>query len=345
DEQDWMRGKELVVESTNVGHDLFEVHNLIKKHQAISAKLIDHQPRIEGVMLEGGAMIAEGHYAESEIVIRSDGLRRSWIDLCDKNEKRGKLLYDSLQAQQCFAVVREAESCMREDEPLVNYPEFGRVKELTEVVIKEHDALISDVEAYGSTIESLGNQASACRMQEAPPADVLSKDVVKVLYDYQEKPPEEVSIRNGGISTLLDSNHKDCWKVEANDRQGFVPAAYVKKVDAPLYDVREDLIEKPITVASQQNQLEDQYLLQLSNQRRERLQDSVEAYQLVSEYTDLNHWVVDKELVFREITVSVRLKDVEYERKRVDDLMVEKMEMEARVNDLCPKADKLKRGI
>lgn len=51
------------------------------------------------------------------------------------------------------------------------------------------------------------------------------------LYDYVEKSPREVSMKKGDLLTLLNSNNKDWWKVENNDRQGFVPAAYVKKID------------------------------------------------------------------------------------------------------------------
>ncbi|VDO47598.1 unnamed protein product [Onchocerca flexuosa] len=52
------------------------------------------------------------------------------------------------------------------------------------------------------------------------------------LYDYTEKSPREVSIKKGDVISLLNSSNKDWWKVEVNDRQGFVPAAYVKKVEA-----------------------------------------------------------------------------------------------------------------
>lgn len=292
-------------------------------------------------------MINAKHYASDEIAKRISELRTDWKHLCEKTDRRRQLLEDSLQAQQYFADASEAESWMREKEPLVGSSEFGRDEDSTEALLKKHNALMADIEAYGSTIEALAAQANACRMQEAPISDVLGKDVVMALYDYQEKSPREVSMRKGEILTLLASNHKDWWKVEVNDRQGFVPAAYVKRVDAPLSDSQAELADKPLTVASQQQRLEEQYqyLLQLGHDRRERLQDSVEAYQLVREANDLHQWVVEKELVaVTETIVPGRLEEVESERKKVDDLVVEQKEREARVTELCAKADKLKRG-
>nr|5IHI_A Chain A, Spectrin alpha chain, non-erythrocytic 1 [Gallus gallus] len=61
--------------------------------------------------------------------------------------------------------------------------------------------------------------------------DETGKELVLALYDYQEKSPREVTMKKGDILTLLNSTNKDWWKVEGNGRQGFVPAAYVKKLD------------------------------------------------------------------------------------------------------------------
>ncbi|CAH8451535.1 unnamed protein product [Schistosoma rodhaini] len=347
DEEDWIREKEPVAGSTNVGRDLIGVQNLIKKHQAIYAEINGHSPRIEEVIQEGQAMVRANHYGANDIERRMADLTTDWSQLCEKADRRRQLLEDSLQAQQYFADASEAESWMREKEPLVGSSEFGRDEDSTEALLKKHNALLADIEAYGSTIEALGIQASSCRMQEAPVSDLLGKDVVMALYDYQEKSPREVSMRKGEILTLLASNHKDWWKVEVNDRQGFVPAAYVKKVEAPVSDTQAGLATKPLTVASQQQRLEEQYnyLLQLGRDRRERLQDSVEAYQLVREANDLHQWVVEKELVaVTETIVPGRLEEVESEKKKVDEFVMEQKEREARVTELCVKADKLKRG-
>ncbi|CAH8447491.1 unnamed protein product [Schistosoma bovis] len=347
DEEDWIREKDPVAGSTNVGRDLIGVQNLIKKHQAIYAEINGHSPRIEEVVQEGQAMIRANHYGANDIERRITDLTTDWSQLCEKADRRRQLLEDSLQAQQYFADASEAESWMREKEPLVGSSEFGRDEDSTEALLKKHNALLADIEAYGSTIEALGIQASSCRMQEAPVSDLLGKDVVIALYDYQEKSPREVSMRKGEILTLLASNHKDWWKVEVNDRQGFVPAAYVKKVEAPVSDTQAGLAAKPLTVASQQQRLEEQYnyLLQLGRDRRERLQDSVEAYQLVREANDLHQWVVEKELVaVTETIVPGRLEEVESEKKKVDEFVMEQKEREARVTELCAKADKLKRG-
>lgn len=74
------------------------------------------------------------------------------------------------------------------------------------------------------------------------------------LYDYSEKSPREVSMRKGDVLSLLNSNNKDWWKVEVNDRQGFVPAAYCKKIDPGLSASQQQLVDKS-SVGSRQAQV------------------------------------------------------------------------------------------
>ena len=50
---------------------------------------------------------------------------------------------------------------------------------------------------------------------------------------------------------------QDWWKVEVNDRQGFVPAAYVKKLDPSLSASRNNLMDE-FTISVRQNQIETQ---------------------------------------------------------------------------------------
>lgn len=57
---------------------------------------------------------------------------------------------------------------------------------------------------------------------------------------------------------LLSSLLQDWWKVEVNDRQGFVPAAYVKKLDPTQSSSRENLLDEHGSIALRQDQIENQ---------------------------------------------------------------------------------------
>lgn len=125
--------------------------------------------------------------------------------------------------------------------------------------------------------------------------DVTGKECVVALYDYTEKSPREVSMKKSDVLTLLNSNNKDWWKVEVNDRQGFVPAAYVKKLEAGLSASQQSLADGS-SIAARQVQIQAAYdrLLALARDRQNRLNETVKAYVLVREAAELATWIKDK---------------------------------------------------
>ena len=147
--------------------------------------------------------------------------------------------------------------------------------------------------SFDKTVEDLQRQADSCRQQESPVADVAGKECVMALYDYTEKSPREVSMRKGDVLTLLNSNNKDWWKVEVNDRQGFVPATYVKKIDPGLSASQRDLIDSS-SVGSRQAVIKKQYenLMNVAKDRAQRLRETCKVCLVVISYLgvfDSNH--------------------------------------------------------
>lgn len=80
-----------------------------------------------------------------------------------------------------------------------------------------------------------------------------------------------------------------------NDRQGFVPAAYVKKIEAGLSSSQQNLADTN-NISARQSQIETQYesLMGLGQERKNKLEESCKAYQLVREATELSQWLKDK---------------------------------------------------
>lgn len=60
------------------------------------------------------------------------------------------------------------------------------------------------------------------------------------------------------VAFFFPPSFQDWWKVEVNDRQGFVPAAYVKKLDPAQSASRENLLEEQGSIALRQEQIDNQ---------------------------------------------------------------------------------------
>ncbi|XP_024120554.1 spectrin alpha chain, non-erythrocytic 1 isoform X3 [Oryzias melastigma] len=343
DEETWIREKEPIAASTNRGKDLIGVQNLLKKHQALQAEITGHEPRIKAVTQKGEAMVEEGHFAGEDVKTRLAELHGRWDTLKGKSSQRRQDLEDSLQAQQYFADANEAESWMREKEPIVGSPDYGKDEDSAEALLKKHEALMSDLSAYGSSIQALKEQAQACRQQVAPTDDETGKELVLALYDYQEKSPREVTMKKGDILTLLNSTNKDWWKVEVNDRQGFVPAAYVKKLDPTQSSSRENLLDEHGSIAVRQEQIENQYgtLLELGEKRKDMLEKSCKKFMLFREANELQQWIHEKESALTNEEVGSDLEQVEVLQKKFDDFQKDLKANESRLRDINKVASEL----
>lgn len=55
---------------------------------------------------------------------------------------------------------------MREKEPMANTQDYGKDEDSSEALLKKHEALLSDLEAFGNTIKALREQANSCRVSE-----------------------------------------------------------------------------------------------------------------------------------------------------------------------------------
>lgn len=69
-----------------------------------------------------------------------------------------------MQAHQYFADANEAESWIKEKEPIVMNQDYGRDEDSAEALLKKHEALVSDLEAFGNTIQALREQAKSCKV-------------------------------------------------------------------------------------------------------------------------------------------------------------------------------------
>uniref|UniRef100_A0A3Q1EVZ1 Spectrin alpha chain, non-erythrocytic 1 n=1 Tax=Acanthochromis polyacanthus TaxID=80966 RepID=A0A3Q1EVZ1_9TELE len=375
DEETWIREKEPIAASTNrgktcteldvlalhfqifqtmtfyqkflfvfsLGKDLIGVQNLLKKHQALQAEITGHEPRIKSVTQKGEAMVEEGHFAGEDVKAKLAELHGRWDTLKAKASQRRQDLEDSLQAQQYFADANEAESWMREKEPIVGSTDYGKDEDSAEALLKKHEALMSDLSAYGSSIQSLKEQAQSCRQQVAPTDDETGKELVLALYDYQEKSPREVTMKKGDILTLLNSTNKDWWKVEVNDRQGFVPAAYVKKLDPTQSSSRENLLDEHGSITLRQDQIENQYgtLIELGEKRKDMLEKSCKKFMLFREANELQQWINEKENALTNEEVGSDLEQVEVLQKKFDDFQKDLKANESRLRDINKVASEL----
>ena len=63
---------------------------------------------------------------------------------------------------QYLADANEAEAWMKEKEPIAGGQDYGKDEDSSEALLKKHEAMITDLEAFQATVESLRQQANQC---------------------------------------------------------------------------------------------------------------------------------------------------------------------------------------
>ena len=368
DEMAWIAEKEPIAASSNRGRDLMGVQSLIKKQQGLLAEITSHgNSRHQAVVKEAEALLAAGgdgssgggreHFGVEQIRARLSALQAAWASLVEQANRRRLDLEDSLEVHQYFVDAAEAESWISEKEPLVSpkakADDYGKDEDSTEALLKKHEALMADLAAFEATINELHDRSKACKELDSlsPGLSERNKELVVATADYVEKSPREVSMKRGETLTLLNAHNKDWWKVEVNDRQGFVPAAYLKKAPPAAVVSTEDQTATsatqppPLTIAGRQQQIEDHYqsLLAAGQERKRKLEDACKAYQAVRRAAELGQWIKDKEQI---ATIQVvgdgdDLEQVEVLQKKFDDFLEELKANEVRLQEMNDIAGRL----
>ena len=63
-----------------------------------------------------------------------------------------------------MADVTEAEAWLTEKEPIVTSTDYGKDEDSAQAMLKKHNAVMSDLEAYGTVVDQLRDQSKTCKV-------------------------------------------------------------------------------------------------------------------------------------------------------------------------------------
>ncbi|XP_052769142.1 spectrin beta chain, non-erythrocytic 2-like isoform X1 [Mya arenaria] len=155
DELAWIQDRKPVAESTDLGTSLVSVQSLMKKHQALEAEIVAHEPLIDRVAGAAKAMIKSKHFASGDIEKRLDELKSELQQLKEASSVRRIKLQDALESQKFYTEIAEAEVWMKEKEPALTSPDLGKDEDSVQVLQKRLDALERDIDNFQNNITEL----------------------------------------------------------------------------------------------------------------------------------------------------------------------------------------------
>ncbi|XP_039706386.1 spectrin alpha chain, erythrocytic 1-like, partial [Pteropus medius] len=249
-----------------------------------------------------------GYPDDGYIRARQENLVPQFEDLKEPLATRKKKFIDLLHLQQIFKDTEDEEAWIQEIES-------STISTYLETVLEEYK--ISEICKGKYTFNS-----SLKQQQAAPVERVAREERVVALCDCQARSPREVTLKKDDVLTLLDSINKDWWKVEADDRQDFVPV-YIKKL---AHD------EFPMLPQQQYHSLLDR-----AEECKCRLLQCYNEFLLAYEAEDMLDWIRDKKAE----NTGVDLDDVWELQKKFDEFQTDLKTNEPRLRDINKVADDL----
>jgi spectrin beta len=100
DEENWIKEKEQIVSTGDIGHDLTTIHLLLSKHKALENEMASHESQLHSVVSVGHDLVSQGHFGADRIQQRLDETMAMWTHLSELVAKRRKRLEEAVDFHQ-----------------------------------------------------------------------------------------------------------------------------------------------------------------------------------------------------------------------------------------------------
>ena len=160
DELLWIREKENQMAQFDHGNMLQEIQRLLKRLKMIESEIQTREPHLSALVSKGHNLIKSNHNSSEEIKVLTYELQNRIQYIKDESSLRRLRLIDSLESQQFFTDLTEAESWINERLPLLQSEDIGKDEESVATLMKKLEVINKDTDRfYSTTLTKLIQQA------------------------------------------------------------------------------------------------------------------------------------------------------------------------------------------
>jgi len=200
-EKGWINDKERILSSDDIGHDLSTVHMLIGKNKALEDEMAAHEQQTHDVLKSGEELVASGHPYSADIQNRINDIETAWDRLKELQAIRTMRLNEAIDFHQFFTDADDVDAWMLDTFRLVTSKDVGVDEVNAESLLKKHDKIHKELEAYKNTINNLREQTE--RLGER---DRDSPQVAERLASCEKRYLELLDLSNQRKQRLIDAS-------------------------------------------------------------------------------------------------------------------------------------------
>lgn len=169
-EEGWIKEKERILSSKEIGHDLSTVHMLIGKNKTLEDELGAHEQQTMDVIRSGEDLIKSGHVNSSDIQQRINEVETDWERLKELQAIRTMRLNEAIDFHQFFTDADDVDAWMFDTFRLVTSKDVGVDEVNAESLLRKHEKTQKELEAYETVINNLHQQTERLgeRDRESP---------------------------------------------------------------------------------------------------------------------------------------------------------------------------------
>ncbi|XP_074602834.1 spectrin beta chain-like isoform X2 [Brevipalpus obovatus] len=175
EEEAYIREKEHILSSGEIGHDLTTVHLLISKNKALEEELAAHEPQLISILQSGHDLLQDGHFGSENIQKRLKEVEELWDKLKELQAMRSARLDEAIQYHQFFTDADDVDAWMYDTLKLVSSEDVGYDEPHAQSLLKKHDEAAEELKEHEKTIEALKQQANSLGEEDRKAPEVIDR--------------------------------------------------------------------------------------------------------------------------------------------------------------------------
>uniref|UniRef100_A0AAR2J3Y9 Spectrin beta chain n=1 Tax=Pygocentrus nattereri TaxID=42514 RepID=A0AAR2J3Y9_PYGNA len=185
EEEGWIREKEQILSSDDVGKDLTGAVRLLSQHRALEDEMSGRAGHLQHTVREGLAMADAGHFGEDRIRERVAEVQAQWAALERLAAVRKARLEEACGLHQFQTDADDVDAWTLDALRIVSSGDVGHDEFSTQALVKKHKDAAAEVASYRPVIDALQEQGRALPPELAESADVSGR-LVGIEERYKE---------------------------------------------------------------------------------------------------------------------------------------------------------------
>uniref|UniRef100_H2ZPE1 Spectrin beta chain n=1 Tax=Ciona savignyi TaxID=51511 RepID=H2ZPE1_CIOSA len=170
----WVKEKEQLLNSDDLGRDLTSVHSLLTKQKALEDEMNGRKAMLANAIAVGEDLISEDHFASQDIAKHISDINEQWKNLEELAEARNELLRAN-KLYQFYADTDDVDTWLVDMFRIVSTDDCGRDEPSVLSLLKKHAQVQEELTKYEGVIKALHDEADGLTEKDRESVEVQER--------------------------------------------------------------------------------------------------------------------------------------------------------------------------